>query len=402
MVAWEQRKLGDGLSKVGDGIHGTPEYREDGLVPFINGNNLVDGNVLVTDETKYVDELQKTKNDNLLNSNTILMSINGTIGNLARYNGENIMLGKSTAYLIVEEYSKEYVYYLLQTNQIYKHFMSSLTGTTIKNLGLKIIKETPCLIPRIEEQTKIGNFFKQLDETITLQERELELLKLTKKSFLQQLFPETNQLFPNIRFANFQDEWQQRKFEDMLDIENGVRRGPFGSALKKEFFIKNSDYVVYEQQNAIYDNYETRYNISKEKFDELKVFKLLEKDFIMSGAGTIGRISRVPKGIKQGVFNQALIRFRINGKITDAEYFIQFIRAEKMQRKLTGANPGSAITNLVPMSEVKKWDILVPKVEEQIEIGFFLNRLDEAITLQKRKLDKLKKMKKSFLQKMFI
>ncbi|RST98838.1 hypothetical protein CBF32_12480 [Vagococcus fluvialis] len=237
---------------------------------------------------------------------------------------------------------------------------------------------------------------------MTLQERELELLKLTKKSFLQQLFPETNQLFPNIRFANFQDEWQQRKFEDMLDIENGVRRGPFGSALKKEFFIKNSDYVVYEQQNAIYDNYETRYNISKEKFDELKVFKLLEKDFIMSGAGTIGRISRVPKGIKQGVFNQALIRFRINGKITDAEYFIQFIRAEKMQRKLTGANPGSAITNLVPMSEVKKWDILVPKVEEQIEIGFFLNRLDEAITLQKRKLDKLKKMKKSFLQKMFI
>ncbi|MGX7065919.1 restriction endonuclease subunit S [Vagococcus fluvialis] len=282
------------------------------------------------------------------------------------------------------------------------YFLKFDSGVSQTNLSKPEVENFEALYPKKEEQTKIGNFFKQLDETITLQERELELLKLTKKSFLQQLFPETNQLFPNIRFANFQDEWQQRKFEDMLDIENGVRRGPFGSALKKEFFIKNSDYVVYEQQNAIYDNYETRYNISKEKFDELKVFKLLEKDFIMSGAGTIGRISRVPKGIKQGVFNQALIRFRINGKITDAEYFIQFIRAEKMQRKLTGANPGSAITNLVPMSEVKKWDILVPKVEEQIEIGFFLNRLDEAITLQKRKLDKLKKMKKSFLQKMFI
>ena len=172
----------------------------------------------------------------------------------------------------------------------------------------------------------------------------------------------------------------------MLDKENGVRRGPFGSALKKEFFIENSKFVVYEQQNAIYDNYETRYNISEEKFNELKAFELLENDFIMSGAGTIGRISRVPKGIEQGVFNQALIRFRIDTDITDTEYFIQFIRAENMQRKLTGANPGSAITNLVPMSEVKKWNILVPKLEEQTKIGNFFKQLDETITLQGEQL----------------
>lgn len=89
------------------------------------------------------------------------------------------------------------------------------------------------------------------------------------------------------------------------------------------------------------------------KYNELIKFKLEPGDFIMSGAGTIGRISRVPKQIKPGVFNQALIRLRINKEITDSEYFIQFIRADFMQRKLTGANPGSAITNLVPMSEVK-------------------------------------------------
>ncbi|MGB2578052.1 restriction endonuclease subunit S, partial [Leuconostoc suionicum] len=184
---------------------------------------------------------------------------------------------------------------------------------------------------------------------------------------------------PQIRFNGFTDPWEERKFEDLLDSKDGVRRGPFGSALKKEFFVENSEYVVYEQQNAIYDNYHTRYKITKEKFDELSKFKLNPGDFIMSGAGTIGRISRVPDGVKLGVFNQALIRFRINPEITDSEYFIQFVRADFMQKNLTGANPGSAITNLVPMSEVKKWEIEAPHLEEQKKIGSFFAQLDNTI-----------------------
>ncbi|MBO0449085.1 restriction endonuclease subunit S [Enterococcus sp. MJM12] len=180
------------------------------------------------------------------------------------------------------------------------------------------------------------------------------------------------------------NDWEQRKFEDLLDKKDGVRRGPFGSALKKEIFVSKSDYVVYEQQNAIYDNYKTRYNIPQSKFEELSKFSLEEGDFIMSGAGTIGRISRVPVGIKQGVFNQALIRFKINNEVTDSEYFIQFVRADNMQRKLTGANPGSAINNLVPMSEVKNWDILVPSKQEQKRLGDFFKILDNTITLHQR------------------
>lgn len=206
---------------------------------------------------------------------------------------------------------------------------------------------------------------------------------------------------PEIRFAGFTEEWEARKFENVLNKQDGIRRGPFGSTLKKEIFVKDSDYVVYEQQNAIYDNYETRYNITKEKFEELKNFQLSEGDFILSGAGTIGRISRVPRGIKQGVFNQALIRFKIDENITDSEYFIQWIRAENMQRKLTGANPGSAITNLVPMAEVKKWDVMVPSKNEQTKIGNFLKQLDETIALHQQELTILKQTKQGFLQKMF-
>ena len=206
---------------------------------------------------------------------------------------------------------------------------------------------------------------------------------------------------PKLRFPGYTDTWKQHKFEDLLDSKDGVRRGPFGSALKKEFFVENSEYVVYEQQNAIYDNYHTRYKITKEKFDELSKFKLNPGDFIMSGAGTIGRISRVPDGVKLGVFNQALIRFRINPEITDSEYFIQFVRADFMQKNLTGANPGSAITNLVPMSEVKKWEIKAPHLEEQEKIGSFFKLLDDTIALHQRKLDDLKKRKSGLLQKMF-
>lgn len=196
--------------------------------------------------------------------------------------------------------------------------------------------------------------------------------------------------------------WELCKFKGLLDKQDGIRRGPFGSALKKAFFVENSEYVVYEQQNAIYDTYETRYKISKEKFKELEKFSISEGDFIMSGAGTIGRISRVPKGVAKGVFNQALIRFRTNTEVTDSEYFIQFVRADKMQKKLTGANPGSAITNLVPMSEIKKWDILIPSKKEQILVGLFLKKLDNTITLHQRKLEQLKELKKAYLQAMFV
>ncbi|TKP02562.1 restriction endonuclease subunit S [Enterococcus faecalis] len=206
---------------------------------------------------------------------------------------------------------------------------------------------------------------------------------------------------PRLRFRGFSEDWELCKFKGLLDEQDGIRRGPFGSALKKAFFVENSEYVVYEQQNAIYDTYETRYKISKEKFKELEKFSISEGDFIMSGAGTIGRISRVPKGVAKGVFNQALIRFRTNTEVTDSEYFIQFVRADKMQKKLTGANPGSAITNLVPMSEIKKWDILIPSKKEQILVGLFLKKLDNTITLHKRKLDQLKELKKAYLQVMF-
>ena len=209
-----------------------------------------------------------------------------------------------------------------------------------------------------------------------------------------------NRKIPKIRFNNSKIDWQQVKFKNLLNSEEGIRRGPFGSALKKELFVQNSEYVVYEQQNAIYDHFNTRYRISEEKYHELKKFILLPGDFIMSGAGTIGKISLVPEEIEKGVFNQALIRLRVN-KNTDKEFFLQWMRSSEMQNKLTKANPASAMVNLVPMSEVKEWDVIVPSLDEQSAIGYLFRTLDDLLASYKDNLANYRSLKTTMLSKMF-
>ena len=207
---------------------------------------------------------------------------------------------------------------------------------------------------------------------------------------------------PSIIFSRFNEDssWKSKKFKELLDPTEGIRRGPFGSALKKELFVQNSEYVVYEQQNAIYDHFNTRYRISEEKYHELKKFILLPGDFIMSGAGTIGKISLVPEGIEKGVFNQALIRLRVN-KNTDKEFFLQWMRSPEMQNKITKANPASAMVNLVPMSEVKEWDVIVPSLDEQSAIGYLFRTLDDLLASYKDNLANYRSLKTTMLSKMF-
>ena len=186
---WEQRKFSEGVSEIGDGLHGTPIYCEDGNVYFINGNNLVDGKIVISAETKKVNESQQSTADKSLDDTTILMSINGTIGNLAYYSGERLMLGKSAAYIKVSEFDKRFVYAYLQAPSVQGYFMDSLTGTTIKNLGLKAIREMIMFIPQdVDEQKRIGKFFDYLDHLITLHQRKLEKLKNIKKACLEKMF----------------------------------------------------------------------------------------------------------------------------------------------------------------------------------------------------------------------
>ena len=176
-------------NKIGDGLHSAPIYDVNGEYYFINGNNLKDGVIIITPDTKKVSKKTFLKNDKKLDDRTILLSINGTIGNLAYYKNENVMLGKSAAYLkIKESVDKKYIYQLLQTRKVKISFLLSLTGTTIKNLGLESINKTHIFIPVLDEQHKIADFLSSVDDVIQIQEEKITALEEQKKGIMQKLF----------------------------------------------------------------------------------------------------------------------------------------------------------------------------------------------------------------------
>jgi len=188
---WEKSQLNRLTTKISDGIHTTPVYDENGEYAFINGNNLVNGRVLVDGKTKRVSLHEFKKHRKPLNANTILMSINGTIGNLALFRNEQVVLGKSACFINVDTDLADsfFIYYLLQTGSVQSVFNAELTGSTIKNLSLGTIKNTAVSIPRLPEQQRIASFLFLLDDLITAQTQELETLKTHKKGLIQQLFP---------------------------------------------------------------------------------------------------------------------------------------------------------------------------------------------------------------------
>ena len=120
----------------------------------------------------------------------------------------------------------------------------------------------------------------------------------------------------------------------------------------------------------------------------------------MSGAGTIGRLAMIPSNSKPGVFNQALIRFKVNEQ-NDNLFFLYFMRTPKLQKKLTNVNPGSAMVNLVPIKEIKKWEFLFPYKREQKRIVSLLSKMDSILTLYERKKELLKKFQQGFSDILF-
>lgn len=399
---WEQRKLGD-LAEIVRGASPRPIsdpkwFDNDSSVGWLRIADVTaqDGRIRYLEQK--ISELGQEKT-RVIKTPHLLLSIAATVGKpVINY----VPTGVHDGFLIFlnPKFNILYTFWWLEMFRE-KWNKYGQPGSQV-NLNSDLVKNQVINIPNEKEQEKISSFLESLDKIITLHQRKLEKLKLTKKALLQKLFPQNGSKLPELRFKGFTDAWEQRKFLDLLDAQNGIRRGPFGSALKKDSFVKKSDYVVYEQQNAIYDNYETRYFISKEKYNELIRFNIQPGDFIMSGAGTIGRISMVPDGIKKGVFNQALIRFKVNKDSINPLYFLKFMQSDMMQKQLTQANPGSAMTNLVPMDELKKWDVTIPSLEEQNRISTFINQIDAFITLHHRKLEMLKNVKKGLLQKMFV
>lgn len=191
--SWEEVSLKELSSVIGDGLHGTPVYSENGDYYFINGNNFDDSFIAIKESTKRVSIEEYKKYAVNLNDNTVFLSINGTLGKTAFYNGEPVILGKSACYINVgEKLDKRFLKEMFHTNAFINYANQKATGSTIKNLGLKAIREYLVPLPSIPEQHEIVRLIDELlaRERTAQQatEQALASIDLMKKSILARAF----------------------------------------------------------------------------------------------------------------------------------------------------------------------------------------------------------------------
>ena len=188
-------KICDFIDKVGDGIHGTPKYDDEGTYFFINGNNLVNGKIEITNETLKISDLEYERIKRPINNNTLLLSINGTLGKIAVYNGEKVALGKSVCFINVkEQVNKYFIKYILSTKEFQKYIQLVSHGSTIKNLSPSQVADYEFNCCNYEYQDKIAFLLKSLDEKIDNNNKINEELESMAKTiydywFLQFEFP---------------------------------------------------------------------------------------------------------------------------------------------------------------------------------------------------------------------
>ena len=182
---WRQVSLKEVTSVLGDGLHGTPAYDPNGDHFFINGNNLSSGKIVFSDATKRVSATEATKHKKNLTDRTILVSINGTLGNVAFYAGEKVILGKSACYFnVIEDVDKHFVRYVLD-NEVFQDYIHNLaSGSTIKNVSLKLMRDFQFSLPPVMLQKRISGILTALDDRITL----LRETNATLEAIAQALF----------------------------------------------------------------------------------------------------------------------------------------------------------------------------------------------------------------------
>ncbi|ATH73682.1 MULTISPECIES: restriction endonuclease subunit S [Bacillus] len=186
---WEISKLKYHAVRIGDGLHGTPVYDDQGEYHFINGNNLGDISIRFNEKTNKINKAEFISHGQKIGGNTILVSLNGTIGNVSIYNNEKIMLSKSAGFINLKNNIETlYVYYWLKSIHVENYFTKSFAGTTIKNLSLETLRNTPILIVPIIEQQQIAKYLvDKLKENDSLLEKvkiQIEKLKEYRQSLI--------------------------------------------------------------------------------------------------------------------------------------------------------------------------------------------------------------------------
>ena len=251
--SWSWARLSNITSILGDGIHGTPEYDATGTVYFINGNNLSNGSIEIKADTKKVSEQEAEKHKRLLNSTTVLVSINGTLGNVAFYNGENVILGKSACYFnLMGNIDKQYIKHILETEYFTEYAKNVATGSTIKNVPLAGMRNFLMPVPPITEQHRIIQGMVRLAHSIVRYndaQTKLDLLnnilnEKLKKSVLQEAIQ--GKLVPQIASEGTAHELlEQIKIEKQELVKEGKLKK---SALNDSVIFRGDDNKYWEKK----------------------------------------------------------------------------------------------------------------------------------------------------------
>ena len=391
---WEERKLGDYSENTFGG--GTPKTGIDeywtGDIPWIQSSDLKKEQLYNVQPSKFItDDAVKNSATKLVPKNSIAIVTRVGVGKLALLPFE---YATSQDFLSLSNLKVDKWFGIYSTYTMLQKELNNIQGTSIKGITkpelLKKKMRTPSLI---DEQSKIGTLFKQLDDIIALHQSKLDLLKEQKKGFLQKMFPKNGAKVPELRFAGFADYWEERKLQEVLRERNNQQPQSMEYPL-----------VSFTVENGVTpktDRYEREQLVVGDKSSKKYKVTVLN-DIVYNPANLkFGAISRNKYG--NAVFSPIYITFLVNNDVTTPEFIEMFVtrndfikRALKYQQGTVYERQSVSPTNLLAMN------VYLPGKSEQEKIGSFFQQLDETIALHQRKLDLLKEQKKGYLQKMFV
>lgn len=261
-----------------------------------------------------------------------------------------------------------------------------------------VFKQMPIPYPSIEEQVKLGNFFKQLDDTIALHQRKLELLKEQKKGFLQKMFPKNGSNVPEIRFSGFTEDWEQHKLGDFSDVTKLA-----GFEFTKYVEYSDSGKIIalrglnVKNGNLVLDD--VKY-IDESDFSKLNRSKLFKNDLLLTYVGTVGQLAIIPEDDRYYLAPN-VARIRIDNQ-NDPMFISQQMTNESFYNRIIIPLIATSSQPALSMENVRKFELQLPNIEEQKKIGAFFKSLDDTIALHQQKGTDYQQLKKTMLQQMFV
>lgn len=357
-MEWKEVTLGEVSSKIGDGLHGTPQYDGDGSYYFINGNNLNCGKIIIKDDTKRVGIDEFVKNQKELNEQTLLVSINGTIGNVAKYNNEPCILGKSACYInVIKEVDKEFIYYVLTSANFKRNITNEATGTTIKNVSLKQMREYKFNIPcNIADQRRIASILSSLDRKIELNNKinaDLEeMAQAIFKNWFVDFEPFKNGKFVDSELGMIPEGWKVGRADDFYQINIGK------TPPRKEhkwFSTNPADKIWVSIANmgnsGIFISDSSEY-LTKEAVDRHNIIMVPRNTILLSFKLTVGRVAIADKELTT---NEAIARF-----ILSDDKYMEYLYLYLKNFDYNSLGSTSSIATAVNSKTIKGMQMLQP------------------------------------------